>query len=289
MNILILGASGLLGHAIFRVLNEDNNLSVYGSIRSSDVNSFFPPECLNRLILCGDLADTRELTALVTKVQPNVVINCVSISKEMMKAGDSWHFIKYYSLLPQKLALICSKHCIRLIQISSDGVFSGESGCYKEDDIPDATDVYGASKLLGELTGKNHVTLRTSIIGHELKSKNSLLEWFLSQENHCKCYTKAIFSGFPTVVLAQIIRDVIIPARNLSGVYHVASKPISKFDLLTLVAKVYGKKIQIIPDDQCSIDRSLSAIKFQKETGYIAPSWLELVETMHSYELSEEF
>ena len=132
---------------------------------------------------------------------------------------------------------------VRLIQISTDGVFSGSRGEYSEDDFPDTNDDYGVSKLLGEVRDLHAITLRTSIIGHELQNKTGLLDWFLSQHIECSCYTRSIFSGFPTIVLAQIIRDVIIPRPDLYGIYHIASQPISKFDLLQLVAKKYGKHI----------------------------------------------
>jgi dTDP-4-dehydrorhamnose reductase len=127
------------------------------------------------------------------------------------------------------------------------------------------------------------VTLRTSIIGHELQSAHGLVNWFLSQQEHCNGYTRAIFSGLPTVVLAQIIRDVVIPRTDLSGVYHVAAQPISKYDLLKLVADVYGKKIEIVPSDKLVIDRSLNAERFSAATGYVVPGWPELIKLMHSY------
>jgi dTDP-4-dehydrorhamnose reductase len=171
----------------------------------------------------------------------------------------------------------------RLIQISSDGVFSGAKGKYTEEDFPDATDIYGTAKLLGEVRESHAITIRVSIIGHELGTSTGLLEWFLSQESQCRCFTRSIFSGLPTVVLAEIIRDIVVPRSELTGIYHVAAMPISKFDLLSLVAEIYGKKIEIIPETQRVIDRSLTADKFYRQTGYSAPGWRQLVETMYSY------
>jgi dTDP-4-dehydrorhamnose reductase len=150
-------------------------------------------------------------------------------------------------------------------------VFSGEKGGYAETDFADARDVYGKSKALGETAYPNTITLRTSMIGHELNSAYGLLDWFLSQDEHSKGYRCAIFSGVPTIVLAQIIIEVIIPYKELSGIYHVAAKPINKYDLLTLIAKAYGKSIQITPDDSLVIDRSLNASKLRTATGYVAP------------------
>jgi dTDP-4-dehydrorhamnose reductase len=189
--------------------------------------------------------------------------------------------ILIHSVLPHRLLHLCGRSGARLIQIGSDGVFSGMRGAYTEDDTPDANDIYGISKLLGEVAAPHAITLRTSIIGHELQSGSGLLEWFLSQQDQCRCYTRAIFSGFPTIVLADLIRDVVIPRPDLHGVYHVATRAISKFDLLQLVARRYGKAIQLIPDDRENPDRSLVAARFEKATGYVAPDWPTLVDLMY--------
>jgi dTDP-4-dehydrorhamnose reductase len=170
----------------------------------------------------------------------------------------------------------------RLIHISTDCVFSGEKGGYVESDFADAKDVYGKSKALGEIDCPKAITLRTSTIGHELNSAYGLLDWFLSQDEHCRGFRRAIFSGLPTVVLAQIIRDVVIPRKELSGIYHVAAQPINKYDLLKLIATEYGKSISIRPDDSFVLDRSLSAAKFNAATGYIPPEWPELIRLMHA-------
>jgi dTDP-4-dehydrorhamnose reductase len=169
-----------------------------------------------------------------------------------------------------------------MVHVSTDGVFSGKKGGYTEDDHPDATDVYGISKYLGEVRYPHTITLRTSIVGHELHASHGLLGWFLSQEIRCKCFSRAVFSGLPTVVMAQIVRDVVLPHPELSGLYHVASDPITKCELLRLVARVYRKSIEIVPDDGLVIDRSLNAERFRIATGYVAPAWPELIQLMHS-------
>lgn len=167
------------------------------------------------------------------------------------------------------------------MHMSTDCVFSGQRGRYAETDLPDAIDLYGRSKLLGEVSGNRSITLRTSIIGHELQSQHALINWFLAQEGRCFGHRKAIFSGFPTVVLAEIIRDVIIPRDDLAGVFHVAAEPISKYDLLKLVAETYGKEIEIIPDDSVVIDRSLDSSRFNKISGFVPPSWPAMIAKMH--------
>jgi len=269
----------MLGNAVFRVLSEAGNARVYGTVRAENAKRFFVPGLASRIIVVEDVEDYNALERLFDLVKPQVVVNCVSPGK--LDTSNTMKAISIFSLLPRRLLWLCRLRSARLIQISSDGVFSGSCGGYTEDDFPDGGDVYAIAKQLGELNESHAVTLRTSIIGHELRAKTGLLEWFLSQNGQCKCYTRAIFSGFPTVVLAQVIRDVIIPRPDLHGIYHVATQPISKFDLLQLVAQRYGKSIKLIPDDSVIIDRSLSAERFAKATGYTAPAWPELIDSMY--------
>lgn len=281
MNILVLGATGMLGNAVYRVLSEADDAQVFGTVRSVVAQRFFIPELASRLVVVENLEDHNTLERLFDMVEPQVVVNCVALSKSA--PSDPMKSISIFSLLPHHLARLCRLRSARLIQISSDGVFSGSRGGYTEDDYPDASDVYGIAKLLGEVSGPHAITLRTSIIGHELQTRTGLLEWFLSQDNQCRCYARAIFSGFPTVVLAHLIRDVLLPQPDLHGIYHVASEPISKFDLLHLVAEVYGKSIEIIPLDEPVTDRSLNADRFRAATGYVPPAWPELISRMHFY------
>jgi len=187
-------------------------------------------------------------------------------------------------MFPHRLAGLCSLLGARLIQLSSDCIYSGRKGNYRESDLSDAEDIYGKSKYIGELHDYPHaITLRTSGIGHELNSNNGLLSWFLSQSGLVKGYAKAIYSGLPSVELAHVINEFVLPRPEMSGLYHVSSKPIAKLDLLKLVADVYGKKIKIVSDDSVVIDRSLNSERFTKLTGYVAPEWPELVALMHNY------
>ena len=279
MNILVLGATGLLGNAVFRSMSKTSGARVIGTIRREEVRKLFAPEHAPRLELIDDVDDSDQLARLFDAAAPDVVINCVAVGRPA--PADPMRSIRIYSVLPHRLSHLCKRAGARLIQMSSDGVFSGSRGSYTEDDAPDADDVYGISKRLSEISEPHAVTLRTSIIGHELQSGSGLLEWFLSQQGQCRCYTKAIFSGFPTIVLADLIRDFVIPRPDLSGVFHLATRPISKFDLLQLVAQRYGKAIELIPDDRASPDRSLNAERFTGITGYVAPEWPELVDAMH--------
>ncbi|MDD5394692.1 MAG: SDR family oxidoreductase [Thiothrix sp.] len=283
MRILILGVSGMLGNTMIRVLSEKVDWQVYGTVRSESAKQFFHPEISKRLFSGVDVEQHDSLVDAFIQVRPHVVINCIGLIKQLADVENPLNAIPINTLLPHRLTKLCNLSGARLVHISTDCIFSGDKGYYHESDQSDAKDLYGKSKFLGEVAYPNTITLRTSIIGHELQSRHSLVDWFLSQQQHCNGYTKAIFSGLPTVVLAQIIRDVVIPHAELSGLYHVAAKPINKFDLLKLIANVYGKIINIIPDDKLVIDRSLDATRFHLATGYIAPEWPELIQLMHTY------
>ena len=281
VNILVLGVTGMLGNAVYQVLSEGSGLQVFGTIRQIEAKRYFIPKLASRLIEVKGIDCQNELEQLFVSLCPDIVINCIAVRKPT--SSDVIESINIYSLLPHRLAHLCRMYEARLIQISTDGVFSGSRGGYTEDDFPDATDAYGIAKLLGEVRDSHAITLRTSIIGHELQTKTGLLEWFLSQHDLCHCYSRYIFSGFPTVVFAQVIRDVILPRPELCGIYHVATQPISKFDLLLLVAQKYGKSVKIVPDDKVAIDRSLSADKFTSATGYSPPDWSTLIDSMYSF------
>lgn len=283
MKILILGATGMLGSASFRFFANSPGFEVFGTLRGGA-----PPADLaghDRATLIGgvDASNFDSIVAVIGKVQPDIVLNCVGIVKQLAEAKDPVLSIGLNALLPHRLAALCQVAGARLVHISTDCVFDGKRGSYKEADFADADDLYGRSKYLGEIDYPNGVTLRTSIIGHEMGSKASLLEWFLSQPGpQVKGYRNAIFTGLPTVELARVIRDFIVPRPQLRGVWHVASSPIDKFDLLGLIAQVYGKKIDIVPDDAVVIDRSLDGSRFREETGFVAKPWPDLVKRMHA-------
>ena len=283
MRILVIGASGMIGSTVLRVLSEKLDWEVFGTVRDGNVKRLFPARIAERLVEGIDVQHADVLPGALDRIRPEVVINCAGLTKHKPKAEDVLVSIPINTLMPHRLARLCTLIGARLVHLSTDCVFSGEKGDYVESDVADARDVYGKSKALGEVAYPNAITLRTSTIGHELQSKYGLLHWFLSQEGSCRGYTRAVFSGLPTVIFARVIRDVVIPNDELSGVNHVAGKSISKYDLLGLVAKVYGKSIDIVPDDSLVIDRSLDAGRFCDATGYAAPDWDEMIRVMHAY------
>lgn len=281
MRILVLGASGMIGSAMVRVLSKNKALEVFGSLRTENAKHFFSPVVAEKLLSGFDMNDNEALVRLFSLVHPQVVINCIGLTKHHNESEDPALAVPINALLPHRIAKVCSVARAKLIQISTDCVFSGLKGSYKEDDPADAFDVYGKSKFLGEVNYQHAVTLRTSTIGHEFQSKHGLLEWFLSQQGHCKGFGRAIFSGLPSTVFAQVVRDVVLPRPDLTGLYHVGASAVNKFELLSQIAKVYGKKIEISHDETFMIDRSLDCDRFSKKTGYIAPTWLELIQSMY--------
>jgi dTDP-4-dehydrorhamnose reductase len=281
--ILVLGASGMLGHAVLRTMTEADNHEVWGTLRNPSAARHFSPAIASRLISGVDVETSDALSSVFNTVKPDIVINCVGLVKQLSDGNDVLTAVPLNTLLPHRLAKHCSENGARLIHVSTDCVFSGKKGNYSECDTPDAEDVYGRSKLLGEVTDRAHaITLRTSIIGHELNSAHGLTDWFLTQKGRVKGYRRAIFSGLPTVELARVMRDFVLPNTALSGLYHVAAAPIAKVDLLNCIKHVYKKEIEIEPDDAVVIDRSLNADKFHRATGYVAPDWQTLVERMYA-------
>lgn len=281
--ILVLGASGMLGNAVFRYLSINSEDATFGSVRSPHAAAMLPEQLRSHVISGIDVQDIDSLSRLFEKVRPDIVVNCVGVVKQLAEANDPLVAIPINSILPHRLARLSSVAGARFIHISTDCVFSGKKGMYRESDDADPYDLYGRSKLLGEVDYPNAITLRTSIIGHEQNNSNGLLNWFLTQQDSVKGYTKATFSGLPTVELARVILDFVLPMPNLHGVHHVSSAAITKFDLLELIANAYEKKIAIVPDDKVVIDRSLDSTLFRKATGYAPPSWPDLINQMRRF------
>lgn len=283
MKVLILGASGMLGNAMIRVMAANADLEVIGTLRSDGARRFFAPDLRATLVSGVDALDQDSLIRLFSQTRPDVVINCIGLVKQLADADDPLLALPVNAILPHRLARISALVGARLVHVSTDCVFSGRRGLYTESDEADAQDLYGRSKLLGEVSDANAVTLRTSIIGHEFNSRHGLVEWFMTQNGQVRGFTRAIFSGLPTCELARVIDEYVLPQPGLSGVYQVASAPISKYDLLKLVAQHYGKDIVIQPDDKLIIDRSLLGVRFNQATGYQPPDWPRLVAAMNAF------
>ena len=280
--ILILGITGMLGHILFSELSLCNNLDVYGTLRFvKDKNRWFSKDLSDNIYESIDTSDLNLVDKVISELKPDFVINCIGLVKQLPISKDPIQAITINALFPHKLAYICKNNNSKLIHFSTDCVFDGKKGEYIESDQSNAEDLYGKTKFLGEVNNNSCITIRTSLIGHELKNKHGLVEWFISQKSVVKGFTNAIFSGFPTIEIASIIKRFILPEKNLNGLYHLSSKPISKYNLLKLIADIYNKKIEIIPYEDYYIDRSLDSTKFKKLTGYRSPEWVTLIKKMY--------
>lgn len=281
MNVFIFGATGMLGSALFQYLPVfDSSIRTFGGYREGAVL----PKCPDgsQLVQIDNVFDEASISQAFRIHKIDVVINAIGVIKQLKGKNSDVEFIRLNSLLPHFLADLTEAAGARLINISTDCVFTGGEGMYTEDSIPDAADVYGRSKLLGEVLGRAHVVnLRTSIIGHESGRAASLIDWFLSQTGKVNGYSHAVFSGFPTVELARLISEYVFPRPDLQGLWHVSVEPINKYDLLTLVADIYGHDVVITPVDKPVINRSLLSGRFRKETGFNPLPWRSLVESMH--------
>ncbi len=281
--ILILGGTGMLGHVLLRHFHESAGYDVYATARNTaEVPVYFPRDITGRFVQENiEAGDLGAIVRVLGSVRPDVVVNCIGIIKQLPIANDPVPAITINALLPHRIAIACKEANSRMVHISTDCVFDGRKGMYEENDNPAPEDLYGRTKLLGEVGYPHCVTLRTSIIGHELKGRYGLIEWFLGESGKVRGYTRAIYSGFPTIEFARIVKDFVLPDEGLTGVYHVSSDPISKFDLLELVARGYRKEIEIEPFEGLVLDRSLVSERFRARTGYVPPAWPELIDAMY--------
>ncbi|MDQ2104724.1 dTDP-4-dehydrorhamnose reductase family protein [Azospirillum isscasi] len=287
MKILVLGVSGMLGNAAFRVLRDEFGFDVHGTARSDAVRRYFPADAQDRIHTGIDVTDGDALIGALARVRPDVVVNCIGVVKQLAAANDPLVTVPINTLLPHRLARAAELAGARLVHVSTDCVFNGKGGgLYTEASPPDAEDLYGRSKLLGEVDYPNAVTLRTSIIGRELNSSHALVDWLLSQTGRVRGFTRAVFSGLTTDELTRVIASHVLPRPELRGVWHVSAAPIAKHDLLDIIRSVYGLSIEIDPDPSVVIDRSLDSSRFRAATGYTPPDWPAMIARMRQCEAS---
>ena len=279
MRILILGGNGMLGHQLFKNLKKNNKVCVTlrQKLPTYEKYNLFNKE---NTFYGVDVSNYDKLNKIISEFSPEAVINAVGVIKQRPSSNDREASIEFNALFPHKLAKMCSLSGSRLVHMSTDCVFSGKKGNYKEDDSSDAEDVYGKTKYLGELSASHCITFRTSIIGRELAGKKSLFEWFLAQSGKITGYRKAIFSGFTTIEFSRIVGKVLKEYPEKSGIYHVSSAPISKYELLLLFRKYTNKDIEIGADDNFICDRSLNSTLFRSEFKYSSPEWEIMIEEL---------
>lgn len=279
MRVLILGGDGMLGHQLLQDLLPTHDVRVtlrqerpaYRNFKLfTEANSYTGV----------DVRVTDRLISVFADFHPEAVINAVGVVKQRRDGLDPIPNLEINALLPHRLAAICNAIQAHLIHISTDCVFSGKTGNYSEEDVADPVDVYGHSKLLGEVAVPGCVTLRTSIIGLELSRKTSLLEWFLAQTGQAQGFKNAIFSGFTTIEMSRVVARLIVNFPQSAGIYHVSSYPISKFELLDLIRNKFNLPIELVSDEKFHCNRSLDSTRFRRDFQYTPPSWEQMIDEL---------
>lgn len=281
--VMILGGAGMLGHKLVQQLGPRFPGTVCTVREPAD-----DPWLVRVPILQGehvfygvDAMDFDRTAALIARVRPDVLVNCVGVIKQRPGAKDAIASLTLNALLPHRLAALLDRWGGRLIHFSTDCVFSGRDGMHTEDSVPDATDLYGRTKLLGEVEADNALVIRSSIIGRELKHFASLVDWFLAQAGgKVGGYTRVLYSGVTTLCMARLVGDLITDHPGLHGLWQLASAPIAKHELLVLLRDAFGVDVTIEPDDSVVLDRTLDGRRFAAATGVAVPSWPEMVAAM---------
>lgn len=282
MRVLILGAGGMLGHKLYQAFRPrfDTWATLHSDYREYAAYDLYDR---SRVLDRVDASDFAGIVQAFARAKPAIAVNCIGIVKQRPAAKDPLVSVAINALFPHRIAALCRAAGVRLIHISTDCVFSGSTGRYTEADVPDPQDLYDRSKLLGEVDAPASLTVRTSLIGRELGTTNGLVEWLLANRGGAvKGYERAMFSGYTTLAMAALLADVIDHHSDLSGIRHISSDPIDKYHLLCLVRDAFGLKIDIQPDRELEVDRSLDSSVFRAETGIRTPPWTEMVEEMAS-------
>jgi dTDP-4-dehydrorhamnose reductase len=279
VKVLVLGGDGMLGHELYLALRGRHEtrvtlrqpLSAYAAGGLFDAGNAYAGV---------DIRTMGKIDEVVSQFKPQAVVNCIGIVKQRPESEDAIVSIEVNSLMPHRLALACRAVGARVVHLSTDCVFSGDRGRYSETDRPDPVDIYGRSKLLGEISGDGALTLRTSMIGRGLYRKTSLVDWLVAQKGRVQGYRNAVFSGLTTRELSGVIAMVLEKHPQASGLYHLSADPIDKCTLLTKLRARLGLKLEIDPVDEPRIDRSLDSTRFRRVFGYAPPSWDAMLDAL---------
>lgn len=283
MKVLILGATGLLGNTLYRYLSLKKSINVFGTYRDEfKIKILKKKVYIKNFIYLNDVNNKNNICKIIKNIKPVYVINCIGIVKK--RKNSKQLFLKINTELPKFLGNLTKSLHFNLIHLSTDCVFSGKKGNYSEKDNPDPIDFYGKSKLLGEVVSNKSLTIRTSIIGHEIQSSLGLLGWFLKKKN-IHGFTRCFFSGFPTIIISEIIYKYFLQKNKLpiEGLVHIASQKISKFDLLSKIKKIYKLNITIKKKSDFFIDRSLNSNMFNKKFKFKAKPWNYMIKRMYEF------
>lgn len=279
MRILVLGGDGMLGHQLLRTLGPAHEVKVtlrHALAEYSGCGLFGVANAYGGI----DARAPEALREVFAQFRPEAVVNAVGLVTQRAGEQDIVSHIEINALFPHRLWSLCREHGARLVHVSTDAVFSGARGGYREDDPPDPVDTYGRCKLLGEVTGAGALTLRTAIIGLGLTRRTGLIDWFLQQRDEVKGYRNAVFSGVTAKELARVIGGIVAGFAGASGMYHLSAAAISKFDLLIALRDRLGLSLQIVPEDAPRIDRSLDSTRFRAEFSYSPPPWGQMLDEL---------
>lgn len=279
-SIVVLGCTGMLGHKLMQTISETTDYHVYGTVRTADQKRLSKLPQNNQTTIVGDISSENltNLRKLFSEVRPVAVVNCIGIVKQLPEGNQPLPCIKINSLLPHQLAEMTREVGSRLFHFSTDCVYSGTKGHYSEGDPTDPQDLYGKSKALGEISGSGCFTIRSSIIGPELESHLGLFEWFCQQKGKkVKGYQKALYTGFTTTAMSQILLMLIEKFPDMNGIWNVASTPISKYEILQKINQVLNLGIEIEADQSYAINRTLDGRKFEEATGFKPPTWDQMI------------
>jgi dTDP-4-dehydrorhamnose reductase len=281
--VLVLGATGMLGHKITEVLSTEPEIDLHATVRGAEAPKHGREATVTYHTGVHVSSSTAPLIAILARLAPDVVVNAIGAIKQknLSDSVDETFFLN--GTLPHALALLNPNRAGRVIHFSTDCVFVGDRGNYTEADTPDAEDLYGRSKACGEMHYGRHLTIRTSIVGFELTGHLGLLGWLFRQApgSSIRGYANAIFSGLPTVSLSRTVRDVIVGGKEINGLFHVASEPITKYDLLRRVSVRFSLGHQFTADETVKINRSLNDTAFRTRTETNTPNWDDLIEELH--------
>jgi dTDP-4-dehydrorhamnose reductase len=278
MRILILGGSGMIGHRLWLAAHDEHEtwVTLRGRLADHPWSSLFDPQ---RTIEGVSAEEPGSLDRAMSTARPNVVVNALGLIKQRPEGSLAGPAFLANCYVPHHMRGLCDAYGARLVQLSTDCVFTGDRGRYAENDVPDALDVYGLTKRLGEV-GPPHLTLRVSALGRSLSGTDGLLEWFLSQPGPVTGYRRALFSGLVTETLGETVVRIVTDHSGLSGLWHVASPPIDKYDLLLRLRDAFSLGTEIRGSDMPIVDRSLDDCRFRTETGIPRPAWDDMIDRL---------
>lgn len=283
MRVLVVGATGTLGHRV--CMDWGERFECFGTVREPVAERVAGLLSPTTLIAGVTVEEPDSLRPAFEQAKPDVVLNCIGAVKQAEAGQQAVPAIRINSLFPHQLAALCEEHSARMLHVSTDCVFSGARGNYSEKDVPDATDIYGRSKLLGEVAGEGLLTVRTSLIGRELRGTLGLLEWLISNRGgSVRGFSRAVFSGFTTTALAGELAHLITEQPGLNGIWHLAAEPIDKLTLLTMLNEALDLGIRIEPDADVAINRALDSSRLRNVTGRQPRRWDEMVDELSADE-----